>query len=760
MIEKFIRIMNLGRFQDVSPGARETSFQRLNLVFSHNGRGKTTLASIFRSLKTGEPSPVLERRTLGQPDEPRVELRGYGRNVTFRNGSWSEVIQEIEVLDRDFVEENVYSGSKVEIDQRKNLYRFAIGAKGVALAKQVDDVAERIAQERKKIRDVEGGILLVCNPFSLSVDDFLRLPVIPDIEGRISEVRSRLEALAKADQLRKAEGLKPLTVELPDLAKFRTLMATSVDTVARDAEKKVREHVATCLGPEGEPWLSTGFHFIKADDRCPFCGQDLATSALAGAYRVYFTRGYQDLQDQIAKFRRSVVEQRVAGRPGFSEAGRHNARQGAFWKPYIDGDAPVLGSEDFNANLDKALSKIDSLLGEKVASPLSDLSGDSRVIEVDVSIRHLQERLDTYNSGVDAFNRAVQARKAAMGPEQERQAKIALNRLEATVRRHRPDVEKLRVERETAQRQVIVLEKEKLQARKELEAHADEVMQKYQATINRVLDCLGAEFSIVSMGTSLQSGRPSAGYAIEINGEAVKPSVPGKGASVQPSFGNTLSDGDRTSLAFAFFVARLKDDPELDKKILVFDDPVASLDRHRRRATEMEIVALGRKATQTFVFSHDPDFLREVRDELAGVPSQEIQIAREGRNTSDLSSWDADKECESPYFKQRRCLVEFVDGDRQSDLRAIAQCLRTVLEHNLRFRFPDFWEKNEWLGDFVGKVQGATSPPLNVLPKDELAQLNAFCKRYHHSNPRYADELVVEDELRTWARRTLTFVTR
>ena len=45
-----------------------------------------------------------------------------------------------------------------------------------------------------------------------------------------------------------------------------------------------------------------------------------------------------------------------------------------------------------------------------------------------------------------------------------------------------------------------------------------------------------------------------------------------------PNFRNTLSESDKRLLAFAFFVSLLSHDRELDKKVVVFDDPMSSFE--------------------------------------------------------------------------------------------------------------------------------------------------------------------------------------
>ncbi len=76
-----------------------------------------------------------------------------------------------------------------------------------------------------------------------------------------------------------------------------------------------------------------------------------------------------------------------------------------------------------------------------------------------------------------------------------------------------------------------------------------------------------------------------------------------------PSFRNTLSAGDRNTLALAFFFASLDRDPALADKIVVIDDPMTSLDEHRSLTTVHEMRQLHDRVSQMIVLSHSKPFL-------------------------------------------------------------------------------------------------------------------------------------------------------
>jgi uncharacterized protein YhaN len=60
MINRILQIKNVGKFVNFSSKG-DIEFRKMTLVFGENGRGKTMLAAILRSLGTGDPTSLLKR---------------------------------------------------------------------------------------------------------------------------------------------------------------------------------------------------------------------------------------------------------------------------------------------------------------------------------------------------------------------------------------------------------------------------------------------------------------------------------------------------------------------------------------------------------------------------------------------------------------------------------------------------------------------------------------------------------------------------
>jgi wobble nucleotide-excising tRNase len=116
---------------------------------------------------------------------------------------------------------------------------------------------------------------------------------------------------------------------------------------------------------------------------------------------------------------------------------------------------------------------------------------------------------------------------------------------------------------------------------------------------------LNATFRVGPVDAVNNRGGSAANYTLIIDGTP----VPLSGAEGAPCFRNTLSAGDRNTLALAFFFASLQNDPDRARKIVVIDDPMTSLDEHRTLHTLQEMDRLAREVVGMIVLSHSKPFL-------------------------------------------------------------------------------------------------------------------------------------------------------
>jgi wobble nucleotide-excising tRNase len=66
-------VQSVGRFRNC-PAKDDVAFKKFTLLFGENGRGKTTLCAILRSLQTNQPAFISGRTTLGSSTPPQVVI--------------------------------------------------------------------------------------------------------------------------------------------------------------------------------------------------------------------------------------------------------------------------------------------------------------------------------------------------------------------------------------------------------------------------------------------------------------------------------------------------------------------------------------------------------------------------------------------------------------------------------------------------------------------------------------------------------------
>ena len=204
MIERFQLLRGIGQFESVAAGG-QLPLSKFALVYAENGRGKTTLSAVLRSLGTGEPVPIQERHRLGATHAPHAVICTGNGPAVFQNGVWSRTLPEITVYDDIFVAENVCSGVQVENEHRQNLHELILGAQGVALNEALQGYVSKIEEHNRALR-AKGEAIPAAVRAGLTPDAFCALENRADIDEAIQEAQRGVAAAQAADEVRRQEA--------------------------------------------------------------------------------------------------------------------------------------------------------------------------------------------------------------------------------------------------------------------------------------------------------------------------------------------------------------------------------------------------------------------------------------------------------------------------------------------------------------------------------------------------------------------------
>ncbi|MER9163636.1 AAA family ATPase [Mesorhizobium sp. M0715] len=762
MIEHIQLLRNVGLFDNLSPPA-QTALTPFTLIYGENARGKTTLAAVLRSLATGNPRLVLERHRLGAQHPPHVVFRHTGGTVVFQNGAWTQPLPDVAIFDDAFVSANVCSGIELQTAHRQNLHELILGAQGVALNSALQGHVARIDQHNAALRQLADAIPAgALGPYK--VDAFCDLEADPEIDRKIQEAERRLAAARSADSIRQRSGFQAIRLPDFDIDGIDDILRRTLADLEAAAAERVRSHIAK-LGRGGENWVSEGMALIapasegNEGEVCPFCAQDLAGSDLIAHYRAYFSQAYEDLKAAIRQTGIAVRDTHAGDIPSAFERDVRTAAQAhEFWKdfaelPEIDIDTAAVARQ-WNAARESVLQQ----LRAKAAAPLEPMSLTQETRQAIHDYRARSAEVAALSERLVGANAHLEVVKEQAAADDLSALSTDLAKLRAQKARYEPEVLPHCDNYLTEKAAKTATEALRTQARVALDQYRQQIFPAFETAINDYLRRFGASFRLGEVQSVNTRSGSSASYVVVINQQNVDVT-----AEAGPSFRNTLSAGDRNTLALAFFFASLEQDPNLASKIVVIDDPMTSLDDHRTLRTREEIMALATRVRQVIVLSHSKPFLCSLWEQADRNTSIALRINRAAVG-SEIAVWDVRSDSISEHDKRHELVRAYLQVANPAREREVAQALRPILESFMRVAYPENFPPGTLLGPFIGICDQRVGGPNEILSAADIAELRLllnYANRFHHdTNPAWQTAAINDAELSDFAERALIFASR
>lgn len=429
-----------------------------------------------------------------------------------------------------------------------------------------------------------------------------------------------------------------------------------------------------------------------------------------------------------------------------------------FWQQYCEISAPAgPGQARARAVIADLRGQAEALLQIKSGTPLDAVAPGQPFTQALAAFEALRTELTNYNTAVAVANAAIATRKRQVEGANPRLIENTIAGLRAQKSRYSAEVGQLVNDESRLQVEKTALEADKEAAKQLLDAHTEQVITRYGEAINRYLDRINAAFRITPPTHTYRGGIPSTSYQIVINQNAVDLGDIETPAD-RPSFKNTLSAGDRSTLALAFFLAQLERDVNRANKIVVFDDPFASMDSFRRNHTVHQIVKCGESSTQVIVLSHEPSFLKLIWDRVEPAERKCLQLARIGEENTTIIEWDIGRALQDRYKADIEALQRFY-ADGIGEAMNVIQKIRPVLEGYCRHYCPTQFDEQEMMGSMISKIRDAGAGHALFQLADDLEELNIYCRPYHHAEGQPIPAEPIDDsELKAYIRRTLKLV--
>ncbi len=636
MIKKILNIKNVGKLRACSMGkGSEYNFAPNTFFFGPNAKGKSTLTAILTSLSTNDPCYIVGRKTFGATDEQSVNINtGDDKSTTthtFNTGAWNTSCPNITVFDTRFVAKNVYLHESITADNEKSIQTIILGEEGKKLEKDFSDAELECQKNANRKAEITREYTRHLGHYKVSFDSFRKIDPDSDIDNKITQKENEIKAYSqyqnvkdKLDELIKAinsDSLESLEPKLSPTISFH--------------QEEIKTHILSHLRSDdgAERFLAQGTFLLKDSDKsektrhCVFCGQPIVNDAksLIETYETMFSESYKQLINSVKEASNHLISWKIE-----AELRRYSGELSAMGIQ-VDFNSEITEINDnislfkkelsSKSNLDYAIN-FDSL--QKILSALKKVKGKVILLQAEYSSPYDKNKHQTLSN-----------EKSVLELTKQRGEKLWTDFC----------IEYEVLDQKT--KELTNIRDTSLQAKSK---YAESIFATYETEVNSILKELQADFQLVD--TKPKSGIRSTAPLFGICFSGHKIALSADHDEVQ-HFGNTLSESDKRLLAFAFFIASLKAQANIQDKIIVLDDPLSSLDAERKLRT---VILLNKfitksKPQQLIILTHEQSFFALLNEHIPQHKSFKI-VYNPSTSTSTLELMLPNEEYLDTYYRQ------------------------------------------------------------------------------------------------------------
>lgn len=778
MLHKIIKLNNIKQLNHLSPP--DHGFGLLNLIYGSNGAGKSTICKIFNALNEKDCGLLDKLRSIECSDSDTIDFNFLfmENNIpkAIRKDNVSDLTWRFKVFNQDFVDNNVYAGAKVASSNLKNYHDFCLGDASVDKQNEINSLK---SDNEKNIIPANLLKTSIESRFNSRIElkDIIKIKEKKnfDSERMLQDLNKKLIDMSDVSVIKARAKPKKISYENP-LFDFK-FFDISLDSISKDAKLKVDEHIAEHLKERDVAWLETGLALITEKNNCPFCAQPLSKSPIFSMFTDFLGNTYDDAVSKFEgdsateylKLSNKCTEFDEIKNTVESNEIAINAWLDKLQLVHVKYDNALLTERFY-----ELLTKLDTALNIKLKDIFHIV--DFTALELDFNNLFKEIDLDEYNKHIDKINGTINDYLLTLEHESIDDIKKKISDVDNYRLKFKEDTiddlnsyASYEMQRKSNEAKIKSL-------REEVAIEQEELISKHKDEINKLLVGFNSNIRINEINRDNKASGGNTRFKFKIAFLGKELSLENEDES-KFLLTEVMSMGDKSALALAFFLSKFKNNLH-GNDIIVFDDPMSSLDSHRRNKTIIEFSEILHKGTQVFVFSHDASFLTEMR-KYSGNSSFakcfELSVNINDLNAYDVNSAkifktkiihknDFDAYVKHSYELEYKALYNYVSNPTEEAKVATARLIRPILEAYMRMHLPNHFTEGHWLGEMISLIRRETdtNSPLfdhsNCLAKIE--QINDYSKNYHHADgfDTKIRELNVL-ELHGIAKDTLSFIT-
>ena len=681
---KKIEINNVGRFKNAKTEGDEQFFKKNTFIYGKNTFGKSTLTSIFRSLKDNKPDYIVGRKTIGSQKQavkiiPEVTTPIGEYRYTTDENKWSAESKDIIVFDNHFVRESVYTqNQQIGPDQQKTIEAFMLGSKGAEYNIKITGLTEQIAEntrtqtsistEYSRNKHLLGGLMF---------DAFLALTETLDIDKEIEKNQKELDKVKNSEII--SSKLKSIKVLLENYQNFDTSKISEKLSVNSDL---IASHFDTHINQEESKqsyssFLQTGskMRIPSENESCPFCTQEIITDSAKEFLKtidLIYNDNYRNLQKAIKG------AEELFPKETFS----------------IEIEKIKTDLEQSGYTLDLDFSDIDELFPsckKSISDKKDDLASDFN----NASFLEISTKAKVHIAAIDAELVKFQ------NPT-DRKTEIEKILSELLANKERFSSWKERCEKyQKAKKDNEGLSSQKSTLWDEYLAYANGLSSSMLTDINTILGACNCDFKVQSFG--FKGNQRQDLFVLGMNGNPIS----NDGGDNEMTIKNCLSDSDKWILALSFFLATVKNDTTIN--VVVMDDPVSSFDSDRKRIILTEIKRiLANTNKQLILLTHEKGFYHLIHAENGSDTSTVFLKIALDEQGSDLIACNPNEDPE--FMSDYNCwIADMKNATSSQDLASVKNahsCIRKVIEHVLKVKYPiELTKEINTVGSMLDKLE-------------------------------------------------------
>lgn len=776
--KKIIEIKKLGIFEDYSWKCSE-DFKKHNILFGFNGSGKSTLSNLF-NLMSRKDNYSTEKKAelyedLKRADNATVKIAHSNNETLTYPPTANHNNKNIYVFNSNFIADHVFDGQHGRIQkfnvaetvlEDPEIKKLDMGISVKTKEKEVDESSQKaIADKFKEIKQSYNIKFIDDFPRkSLRQNNFPTIAELPsesksELEKEIKQKVAEFKLSEKQDELEadieQIEALQFKQLSF-DFDKFAELLNSTAKEKATNNLKTKIENLQTLVEEDGkskdvEPWYKLGQRLLEKskteeETKCPLCDSDLTLSIdhLLEDFSEYFDKSYEEFTKRI-KDQETIIETDENQLITNKDAKTTIQELGNKYEKFLIEKFPSLLEQSISDNI-KTLKR---LLNEKQGN-------SGKKIEFDFTT--IRENVRKYNGDIEKLisfktNAAIALKNQKIDPAsvedaiRKLYAKLVCIDLNSGGENNIQKYHELTIAIAIQGQSINELIDEKIQHLKDLKMEAKKV----------------GEY-LVRLGINH--------FTIDLNEENEMENILIKykdDERIKKRLRNTLSEGEKTALAFAYFLSKVTTEVKGPKSaIIIIDDPISSLDDNRLYHTAYMIHDAFKEYKQLFVLSHNLLFLKYLNP-LFKPASKTCYIVNAGV-IDDLPK--SLQNFQSPYFYMLESLMTFNDNetpDYEEARKYLPNYIRRILETFFSFRYAQLTRdrnKNQspGLDDFITDFIDFNSLPeltigttMKTNIKDRLSHINKICDNFSHGNTQQLDEcnFIPDDTLKKITTETL-----